>query len=174
MTARARSFWTISGVGTVIIYRGRARTVGRRSNPACLYETSRTPQTGHITNMTEPCPRQPSVPGGPAERYVRIRSHFRIGPSTYRCVTRHIPRMSGARRLCEYATLCGRLVNGGTPTSNPAWVDLPGLRDSTAPQYHNQHHIAPPPRTTGAAAAPTRAAGRPAVQGREQPSAVQA
>jgi len=36
MTARARSFWTISGVGTVIIYRGRARTVGRRINPACL------------------------------------------------------------------------------------------------------------------------------------------
>ena len=36
MTARARSFWTISGVRTVIIYRGRARTVGRRINPACL------------------------------------------------------------------------------------------------------------------------------------------
>ena len=25
-----------------------------RTFPWCLYETSRTPQTGHITNMTEP------------------------------------------------------------------------------------------------------------------------
>jgi hypothetical protein len=51
MKARARSSWTINGVGTLIISTDRARPT---SNPTSL-KTTKTDLYGHIPNMTEPC-----------------------------------------------------------------------------------------------------------------------
>jgi hypothetical protein len=44
MTTRARSFWTISGIGTVILYRDRARSPGRHINSASLHKTLERPE----------------------------------------------------------------------------------------------------------------------------------
>ncbi len=45
MTTRARSFWTINGMRTLIIYRDRARLGDKPLNPACLPEPAKTPHT---------------------------------------------------------------------------------------------------------------------------------
>lgn len=43
MTTRARSFETINGMETLIIYRDRARSPGKRINPACLRQRPKQP-----------------------------------------------------------------------------------------------------------------------------------